>query len=73
MEASLRTTKVSMGISIEQYLSRIGSHDSFVKIKNILSSPEDRFWSLMLMMFYLNVFYLPVLKQVVRQTKCGMI
>ena len=64
-----QTTKVSMGISIEQYWSRIGCHDNFVKTKDILSRFKDHFWSVMLMMFYLNVFYLPVLKQVVRQYK----
>ena len=58
-----------MGISIEQYQSRIGYHDNLVKTKDILSSFKDHFWSVMLMMFYLNVFYLPVLKQVVGQYK----
>ena len=58
-----------MGISIEQYRSRIGSHDNFLKIKDILSRCKDHFLSLMFTMFYLNVFYLPVLKQVVRQHK----
>ena len=42
----------SMGISIEQYRSRIGSHDNFVKTKDILSRLKDHFWSVMLMMFY---------------------
>ena len=58
-----------MVISIEQYLSSIGSHDNFVKTKDILSRFNDHFWSLMFVMFYLNVFYLPVLKQVVGQHK----
>ena len=40
-----------------------------MKTKDILSRFKDRFWSLMLIMFYLNVFYLPVLKQVVGQHK----
>ena len=48
---------------------RIGSHDNFVKTKDILSRFKDHFWSVMLMMFHLNVFYLPVLKHVVRQYK----
>ena len=67
--AYLKTLKVSMGISIEQYRSRIGSHDNFLKIKDILSHCKDHFFSLMFTMFYLNVFYLPVLKQVVGQYK----
>ncbi|CAH3165363.1 unnamed protein product [Pocillopora meandrina] len=58
-----------MGISIEQYRSSIGSHDNFVKTKDILSRLNDHCWSLMFVMFYLNVFYLPVLKQVVGQHK----
>ena len=68
-EVYFKTTKVSMGISIEQNRSRIGSYDNFVKTKDILTRFEDLFWSLMLMMIYLNVFYLPVLKQVVGQHK----
>ena len=35
----------------------------------MLSRFKDNFWSLVLMMCYLNVFYLPVLKQVVGQCK----
>ena len=58
-----------MGISIEQFRSRIGFHDNFVKTKDASSHFKDRFWNVMLMMFYLNVFYLPTLKQVVIQYK----
>ena len=58
-----------MGISIEQHRSGIGSHDNFVKTKDILSRFNHHCWSLMFVMFYLNVFYLPVLKQVVGQHK----
>ena len=47
-----------MGISIEQYRSSDGSHDNFVKTKDILSRFNDHFWSLMFVMFYLNVFLL---------------
>ena len=54
-----------MGISIEQFRSRIRSHDNFVKIKDVSSRFKDRFWNVMLMTFYLNVFYLLTLKQVV--------
>ena len=51
--------------------SRIGSHDNFVKTKDILSRFKEHFCIVMLMMFcmYLNVFYLPVLKQVIGQYK----
>ena len=54
-----------MGISIEQFRSRIGSHDNFVKTKDASLRFKDRFWNIMLMTFYLNVFYLLTLKQVV--------
>ena len=52
-------------ISFEQFRSRIRSHDNFVKIKDVSSRFKDRFWNVMLMTFYLNVFYLLTLKQVV--------
>ena len=58
-----------MGMSVGQYRSRIGSHDNFVKTKLVLSRMREQFWNVMLMMFYLNVFYLPTLKQVVGQYK----
>ena len=54
-----------MGISIEQFRSKIRSHDNFVKIKDVSSRFKDRFWNIMLMTFYFNVFYLLTLKQVV--------
>ena len=40
-----------------------------METKDILSRFRDHFLSLMLMMFYLNVFDQPVLKQVVGQHK----
>ena len=54
-----------MGISIEQFRSRIGSHDNFVKTKDASSRFKDRFFNVTLLMFYLNVFYLLTMKQVV--------
>ena len=59
-----------MGISVEQYQSRIGSHDNFLKTKDALSRFTDRFWNIMIMMFYMNVFYLP--KKLLHNTKYGM-
>ena len=58
-----------MGISIEQFRSRIGTYDNFLKTKDASSRFKDRSWNIMLMMFYLSVFYLPTLKQVVGQYK----
>ena len=56
-----------MGISVEQYRSRIGSHDNFLKTNYALSRFKDRFWNILQRMFYMNVFYLPTLKQAVGQ------
>ena len=58
-----------MGISVEQYRSKIGSHDNYLKRKDAFSRFKDRFWNIMLMMFYMNVFYLPTLKQVFEHYK----
>ena len=58
-----------MGISIEQFRSRIGSHGNFVKTKDASLRFMDRFWNIMLMVFFLNMYYLPILKQVVIQYK----
>ena len=46
-----------MGISVEQSGSRIGSYNNFIKTKDALWRCMDRFWNVMLMMFYMNVFY----------------
>ena len=58
-----------MGISIEQFRSKIGTHDNFLKTKDVLTCLKDRFWHTVLMMFYLSVFYLPTFKLVVGQYK----
>ena len=49
-----------MGILIEQYRSRIGSHDNFVKTKDTLSHWKNHFFSLMFMMVFCNA-YIPLL------------
>ena len=59
----------SMGTRIEQYRSRIGCHNNFVKTKDNFSCLRGQFWNMMLMMFYLNVFSLPTLKDVVGHYK----
>ena len=48
---------VSVGISVEQYRPRIGSHDNFVKTKDVFARFRDHFWNMMIMMFNLNVFH----------------
>ena len=49
-----------MGILIEQYRSRIGSHDNFVKPKDTVSHWKNHFLSLMSMMVFYNA-YIPLL------------
>ena len=49
--------------------SMIGSCDNCVKTKDVISRFKDRFWNVMLVMFYLNLFCLPTLKQVGRHCK----
>ena len=54
-----------MLVSIEVYRSRIGSHDCCVKAKAASHRFQGKLWSHMLVMFYLNVFYLPCLKRLI--------
>ena len=58
-----------MGISTEQFRPRICTHDNFLKTKDASLRFKDGFWNIMLIMFYLSVFYLLTLKQVVGQYK----
>ena len=57
-----------MDVTIEQYRARIGSHANFIKQKEIASRLEGNFWNMMLI-FYMNVFYLPTLKRFGEQFK----
>ena len=56
-----------MSVSIEQYRARIGSHANFVKHRELKSHLKNDFWNTMLMLFYMNVFYLPTLKRLLLQ------
>ena len=60
-----------MGISIEQFRSGIGSNDNFVKAKDASSRFKDHFWNITLTILYLNVYYLPTLKEIVIHYKMG--
>ena len=51
-----------MGISIEVYRSRIGSHHSFTLCRDRLRCFKGKLWNQILLMFYLNTFYFPYLK-----------
>ena len=56
-----------MRVSIEQYRARIGSHANFIKHRELESHLKSEFWSTLLMVFYMNVFYLPLLKRLLLQ------
>ena len=56
-----------MSVSIEQYRARIGSHGNFVEHRELNSLLKNDFWNTMLMLFYMNAFYLPTLKRLLLQ------
>ena len=58
-----------MGVSIEVYRSRIGSHHNFTNCRNRLHCLKGKLWNQILLMFYLNVFYFPYLKSQLKKAK----
>ena len=58
-----------MGVSIDVYCSRIGSHHSFTHCRNRLHCLKGKFWNQILLMLYLNTFYFPYLKSQLKKTK----
>jgi hypothetical protein len=54
-----------MGLSIEICRIRIGSHNNFVQARQSMKQIKAIFWNHMLVMFYLEIFYLPCLKNLV--------
>ena len=56
-----------MSVSIEQYRARIGSHANFIKHREFESHLKSEFWNTELMLFYMNVFYLPIFKRLLLQ------
>ena len=56
-----------MGVTIEQYRARVGSHINFLKQKEITGRLNSTLWNTMLILFYVNVFYLPTLHQLNQQ------
>ena len=58
-----------MSVSIEQYRARIGSHANFIKHRELESRLKNEFWNTMLMLFYMNIFYLPTLKRLLIRCK----
>jgi hypothetical protein len=60
-----------MGVEIEIYRSRIGSHHNYTQARMLMSRLKGKFefWNQVLMMFCLRVFYLPCLKNLVTKTE----
>ena len=58
-----------MGVTIEMYHSSIGSHNNVTQERMSGSRLKGKFWNQMLMIFYLKVFYLPCLKNLVPKVK----
>ena len=58
-----------MGVSIEIYRSRIGSHHNFTHYRNRQHSFKGKLWNQILLMFYLNVFYFPYVKSQLKKAK----
>ena len=58
-----------MGITIEVYRSRIGLHNIFRHCPNRLHCLKGILWNQILIMFYLNIFYIPCLKSQLNKEK----
>ena len=50
-----------MGATLEIYRSRIGCYENYINGRNSSSWLKNKFWN-QLLLFYVNVFYLPYLK-----------
>ena len=58
-----------MGVSIEVYRSRIGSHHNFTHCPNRIHCLKGKFWNQILLMFYLNTIYFPYVKSQLKRKK----
>ena len=58
-----------MGVAVEIYHSRTGSHHNIRQGRKLMSRLKGKFWNQMLIIFYLKVFYLPCLKNLVTKTE----
>ena len=59
----------NMGITLEQYRSRVGSRVNCLRQRQMNRCLTGKFWNTLLMLFYLNVFYLPTLKHMDEEHK----
>ena len=56
-----------MGDSIEQYRAAVGSHFVFLKSLECKKCFKSKFWCTMVLLFYMEAIYLPVLKVAVHR------
>ena len=56
---------LTMGNSLLQYRLVIGMHVSYLKSREYNKSFRGRFWNCLVLLFYLEAIYLPVLKTLV--------
>ena len=56
-----------MGDSIEQYRAAVGSHFVFLKSLEYKKCFKSKFWCTMVLLFYMEAIYLPVLKAAVHR------
>ena len=56
-----------MGNSLEQYRIVIGMHCNYLKTRESRECFKGRFWSCLVLLFYMEAIYLPVLKSLVHR------
>lgn len=58
-------TEVKMGNSLQQYRLIVGMHSVYLVAKEFRGCFKGKFWCFVLLLFYLEAIYLPVLKRLV--------
>lgn len=61
-----RKVRSKMGNSLEQYRATVGMHFIFLMSRHYQLCMTGKFWSTILMLFYMEAIYLPTLKVVVQ-------
>ena len=56
-----------MGNSLQQYRIVIGMHCNYLKARESRECFKGRFWSCLVLLFYMEAIYLPVLKTLVHR------
>ena len=62
-----------MGNSLQQYRAALGSHFIYLKSRDYNRCFKGKFWCSMVLLYYMEAYYLPVLKTVVDRYKTMMI